>query len=92
MKCKNPASWLQDSAAPKSPPPPPPPPPRWVGADAGGDTIAWYENVDGGGQTFATHTIYTSANGAFSVFAIDVDGDDDVDVLSASAYDDKIAW
>ena len=28
----------------------------------------------------------------FSVYAIDVDGDGDIDVLSASAYDDKIAW
>ena len=27
-----------------------------------------------------------------SVFASDVDGDGDMDVLSASAYDDKIAW
>ena len=27
-----------------------------------------------------------------SVFAADVDGDGDTDVLSASCYDDKIAW
>ena len=29
---------------------------------------------------------------ASSVFAADVDGDGDIDVLSASHYDDKIAW
>ena len=29
---------------------------------------------------------------ARSVFAADVDGDGDIDVLSASRYDDKIAW
>ena len=44
---------------------------------------------------FASHTIVSgeySANGAISVYAVDVDGDGDMDVLSASALDDKIAW
>ena len=41
---------------------------------------------------FTTHVITTSANWAMSVYATDVDGDGDVDVLSASSYDDKIAW
>ena len=36
--------------------------------------------------------ISTAADGAFSVFAADVDGDGDTDVLSASFNDDKIAW
>ena len=36
--------------------------------------------------------ISTSADGAKSVFSIDLDGDGDMDVLSASYYDDKIAW
>jgi len=39
---------------------------------------------------FSPHTITTNADGASSVFAIDVDGDGDMDVLSASADDDKI--
>ncbi|MGD9724414.1 MAG: FG-GAP-like repeat-containing protein [Pirellulales bacterium] len=41
-----------------------------------------------GGQT----VISASADGAQSVFAADVDGDGDMDVLSASLLDDKIAW
>ncbi len=41
-----------------------------------------------GGQ----NTISTAADGAESVFAADVDGDGDLDVLSASVDDDKIAW
>ena len=39
-----------------------------------------------------THVITTSADGAYSVFAIDVDGDGDIDVLSASRDDETIAW
>ena len=42
--------------------------------------------------TFTDHTISTSAVSAYSVYAVDVDGDGDMDVLSASSYDDKIAW
>ena len=42
--------------------------------------------------TFTDHTISTSANGAKSVYAVDVDGDGDMDLLSASQNDDKIAW
>jgi hypothetical protein len=33
-----------------------------------------------------------SADGTSSVYAVDIDGDGDMDVLSASWYDDKIAW
>ena len=38
------------------------------------------------------HEIYTEADSAVSVFGIDVDGDGDIDVLSASQYDNTIAW
>ena len=41
---------------------------------------------------FTERVISTTANGAASVFATDVDGDGDTDVLSASQDDDKIAW
>ena len=42
--------------------------------------------------SFIDHIIATDAEGAVSVYAIDMDGDQDMDVLSASSGDDKIAW
>jgi hypothetical protein len=54
--------------------------------------IAWYENTDGLGSFGPQHVISTLADGAFSVFAADIDGDLDMDVLSASFRDDEIAW
>ncbi len=56
------------------------------------DKIAWYENDGGSPPTFTERVISTAASAAFSVFATDLDGDGDADVLSASWNDDKIAW
>ncbi|KAH8094985.1 endonuclease [Aureococcus anophagefferens] len=57
------------------------------------DTVAWYEN-DGAQpfQSFTERIITASAMQAACVFAIDVDDDGDVDVLSASYNDDTVAW
>ncbi len=56
------------------------------------DKIAWYENIDGTGVFGAQQVISSGADGARSVFAVDIDNDGDVDVLSASDKDHKIAW
>jgi hypothetical protein len=56
------------------------------------DEIAWYENTGGAGSFGTQEIISTAADGARSVFAADLDGDGDLDVLSASYEDDKIAW
>jgi hypothetical protein len=41
---------------------------------------------------FLTHLISTHSDGATSVHAVDIDGDGDVDIPSASWLDNKIAW
>ena len=56
------------------------------------DKIAWYENLDGSGTFSTQYVITTDANSAHDVTAADIDGDGDLDVVSASAADHKIAW
>ncbi|MFH1733859.1 MAG: VCBS repeat-containing protein, partial [bacterium] len=63
-----------------------------LSASSGDDKIAWYENIDGLGTFGPQQVITTSAGDAQSVYSADLDGDGDHDVLSASMYDDKIAW
>ena len=63
-----------------------------LSASTNDDKIAWYESDGAADPSFTARTITTSADGARSVYAADVDNDGDMDVLSASANDDKIAW
>ncbi|MBW3077614.1 FG-GAP-like repeat-containing protein, partial [Prochlorococcus marinus] len=56
------------------------------------DTIAWYENNGAANPSWNKIVIATSADGAGSVFAADIDGDGDLDVASASINDNTIAW
>ena len=51
-------------------------------------TLFLFISVLVGQPTFTEHVISTSADVAWSVYAADVDGDGDMDVLSASSNDD----
>ena len=55
------------------------------------NTIGWYENTDGKGTFSSRIIISEKADGPGFVCATDLDGDGDLDVLSAST-DFKIAW
>ncbi len=63
-----------------------------VSASSNDDTIAWYENNGAADPTWTAADIATSADEATSVFVADMDGDGDMDIISASYADDTIAW
>ena len=63
-----------------------------VSASQDDDTIAWYENDGAADPTWTAANIATSANGAFDVHVGDMDGDGDIDIISASSFDNTIAW
>ena len=58
------------------------------------DDVVWWENT----ATFSfdpswtASDIDTNADGAYAVFAADMDNDGDMDIVSASYTDDTIAW
>ncbi len=54
--------------------------------------IAWYKNTDGHGNFGDQQIITTNADGAVSVYATDIDGDGEMDILSAAAIGNKITW
>jgi hypothetical protein len=56
------------------------------------NTIAWYENDGGTPPSWTRRAIDTSAQGARSVFASDLDRDGDMDVVSATQNDAKVSW
>ena len=65
-----------------------------LSASALDDKIAWYENrLDEVEADFGPQQVLPgNTTGARSVYAADLDGDGDADVLSASEFDGKIAW
>ena len=63
-----------------------------ISASSLDDTIAWYENDGTADPSWTAADIATSADGAYDVHVVDLDGDGDLDIVSASGNDDTIAW
>ena len=63
-----------------------------VSASINDDTVAWYENTDGAGSFGPPRPVTGLADGPWSIHAVDVEGDGDVDLLSASVIDNEVAW
>ena len=55
-----------------------------LSASKNDNKIAWYEND--GSEGFTESIISTDADFAYSVYAVDIDSDGDMDVLSASYH------
>ncbi|MEZ4778366.1 MAG: T9SS type A sorting domain-containing protein [Flavobacteriaceae bacterium] len=56
------------------------------------DELFWFENLDGMGSFGAARLINADTNGPLSVFAADVDGDNDLDIISNAPADDSVYW
>jgi hypothetical protein len=71
-----------------------------VFAAVAADIVGWYENDGGRPPTFSPHIVAHPLStgvppyfdGPTSVFAADVDRDGNLDILTASGNDDRIAW
>lgn len=63
-----------------------------VSATFAENKIEWFQNMGGSGNFASPQIITTEAEGAISVFVSDLDNDGDMDVLSASRNDNKVAW
>lgn len=56
------------------------------------DDIVWFENLDGAATTWAEHHIFGHEMDRDLLLAVDVDGDDDLDIVAGLTYNDEIAW
>ena len=61
-------------------------------ATTSSNRIGWFRNTDGEGNFGSQILISDQLGYANGVHAADLDGDGDLDALSASAWDNKIAW
>ena len=69
-----------------------------LGAGSGNNTIAWWENLNSDGTTWAEHTITTTLPLPVGIYTSDIDNDGDLDVISAafgafpSGLNGRIQW
>ena len=62
-----------------------------VSVEFGGNTIAWFENLNGFG-TFGPKQIISNPELPIMVDSGDIDNDGDIDIVSVSIGDGKLAW
>ena len=63
-----------------------------LGAAEADHEITWWENTDGAGTTWTEHVVDSDYYSASSVYAADINGDGDTDILGAAWDADEITW
>ncbi len=63
-----------------------------LGAAYDAEDITWWENTDGAGASWTEHLVDGDFIGPMSVYANDIDGDGDADILGAALGTENIAW
>jgi hypothetical protein len=63
-----------------------------LGTAEGTDDVMWYQNLGGDPIDWDEDGIDLNFNGAWPVYADDLDGDGDNDVMSCASYGHEIAW
>ncbi|RDK85354.1 FG-GAP-like repeat-containing protein [Marinirhabdus gelatinilytica] len=63
-----------------------------ISGGQGSESIEWYENVDGDGNFSVSHFVADGFNTLYDIHLADLDGDNDLDVLSSSYLSHEVAW
>ena len=61
-----------------------------MSANKFGSSVTWFKNIDG--TSFGPQSFIATINQPINVYAADLDGDSDMDVISQSNPDDLIVW
>ncbi|MDY6968558.1 MAG: FG-GAP-like repeat-containing protein [Spirochaetota bacterium] len=56
------------------------------------ENICWFENDNGTGDSWTTHVIDYTFEGASSVYPVDIDNDGDIDLLATANVDNLVVW